>query len=178
METRRGIMAFLLAACVVMTALSLGVHRAEDRSGDRMRVGVYDNRAVAVAFVSSEAHRQTLSAWKEKHDAAQRDGDEQRMQQIEKAMDRMQWLSHRQGFGRASVDDAMASVKDQLQEVARRADVSLIVCNPDYLDPATVEQVDVTDAVVALFQPSEKTLKTVEAMKKIASMDVGFDFED
>lgn len=178
METRRAIMAFLLAACVVMTALSLGVHRADDLAKSKVRVGIYDSRAVAIAYHHTDAAAAMRKALQTDLEDARRAGDAKKVERLEHAFDRMQWLSHRQGFGRTSVDDAMASVKDKLIEVARTANVSAIVCNPDYLDPTAVERVDLTNEVVALFEPDEKTLKTVSAMRSVAPMEIGFDFED
>ncbi len=170
-------MAFILAGAAVMTALSLG-NAADTRQNSKVRVGVYDNRAIAVAYFNSAAKHESVASWKMQHDKARQAGDEKRAKQIETAMDRMQWLAHRQGFGRASVDEAMASVKDKLADVAKKANVSAIVYTPDYLDSAWVERVDVTSEVVALFDPSEKTLKTVDAMKKIEPVEIGFDFEE
>ena len=105
METRRAVMAFVLAACVVMTALSLGVHRVEDQGKSRTRVGVYDSRAVAIVYHRSEAGAAQRDALEKKLDAARTAGDEKKIQLLEKAFDRMQWLAHRQGFGQTSVDD-------------------------------------------------------------------------
>jgi hypothetical protein len=178
METRRAVMAFLLAACVVMTALSLGVHRVDDLAKPKLRVGVYDNRAVAIAYTRSEAGAAAREALKADLEAARKDGDPKRVGALEHAFDRMQWLTHRQGFGRASVDDAMNRVKDKVLDVAKKANVSLIACNPDYLDPLAVERVDLTDEIVALFDPDEKTLQMVKGMKSVKPIEVGFEFQD
>jgi hypothetical protein len=171
-------MAFLLAACVVMTALSLGVHRADDLPKAKLRVGVYDNRSVAVAYFQSGGGADQRQSMQADLENARKNGDDKKVARLEHAFDRMQWLTHRQGFGLTSVDEAIASVKDALPEVAKKANVSAIVCNPDYLDPMAIERVDVTSDVVALFNPNEKTLKTVDAMKSVRPVEVGFDFED
>jgi hypothetical protein len=41
----------------------------------------------------------------------------------------------------------------------------VIVARVDYLKP-NVEIVDVTDAIVALFKPDEKTMKTIADLRK------------
>lgn len=176
METRRGVLAFIVAAAVVMTALSLGVKPAEEKA--RTRIGVYDNRAVAIAYIGSAAHEAQLKAYRDRHVAAVASGDEKTAATIRRAMDRMQWLTHRQGFGRASVDDAMALIRDKLPQVARETRVAAIVCNPDHLDAALVERVDVTDQVVALFDPGEKAMKSIESVRRVEPAEIGFDFDD
>lgn len=177
MDTRRAVMAFFLAACVVMTALSLGVHRADAQTNAKHRVGVYDNRAIAVAFAHSRLKGEGMTQWKARYDKAERDGDEKEMARVKQAMDRMQWLTHRQGFGRASVDEAMSHVKGQLAEVAKQANVDLIVWNPDFVGDS-VETVDLTDQIVALFDPNERVLDIVASLKKSEPVEVGYDFED
>ena len=177
MHTRRAIMAFILAGASVMTALSLG-NAAPDADKPKVRIGVYDNRAIAIAYAHSDAFRTTMKGWTDKHAQAKSSGDQKTVKQIETAMDRMQWLAHRQGFGRASVDDAMASVKDKLAEVAKKAKVSAIVCNPDFVDPTSIERVDVTLDVARLFNPNEQTMKMLDSMKDVEPIEVGFDFDD
>lgn len=179
METqRRAMIAFILAACVIMTALSLGVHRADPPAPAKVRIGVYDNRAVAVAYFRSDAAAETRKAMQKELEEARKNNNSKRVEQLEHAFDRMQWTAHRQGFGTASVDQAMASVKDKLPDVAKKASVCAVVCNPDYLATNEVERIDLTDQVVALFAPNDQTMKTIEQMKKVAPVDVGFDFED
>ena len=53
----------------------------------------------------------------------------------------------------------------QLPDVARDADVALIARACDYTAPG-VQIVDVTDALVQLFRPSEKTLRTIAELRK------------
>lgn len=179
METqRRAMIAFIVAACVIMTALSLGVHRADPPSPAKVRIGVYDNRAIAVAFHRSDEAAQERKRMQSTLEQARKDGDTKRITQVERAFDRMQWTAHREGFGTASVNEAISSVKDKLPELAKTANVCAVVCNPDFLSAEQVERVDVTDQLVALFHPDDQTLRVIAELKKVAPIDVGFDFED
>ncbi len=56
-------------------------------------------------------------------------------------------------------------MKDRLPEAARKAGVDVIAWQCDYAGP-NVEIVDVTDALVLLFEPSERTLKTIVELRK------------
>ena len=78
---------------------------------------------------------------------------------------------HRQGFGRVPVDDLLAHVAERLPEVARTARVVAIVFDCNWAG-AEVELVDVTHELVALFEPSEKTLATVEELLQHEPVDL------
>lgn len=135
----------------------------------KIRLGVYDNRAVAIAYAPSKFNpvRKKMEEYKK----AKAAGDSERMKELEQWGEKHQRQLHRQGFARVPVDDLLAHVSDELPEVARRAKVDAIVWRSDYSMPG-VEVVDVTDELVKLFDPSEKTLKTVEEIKKHKPVDL------
>jgi hypothetical protein len=78
---------------------------------------------------------------------------------------------HRQGFAGAPVEDILDQVKDQLPSVAGKARVTVITRTADYVAAGT-EVVDVTDELVMLFSPSEKTLKTIQELRKHPPMSM------
>ena len=63
------------------------------------------------------------------------------------------------------MDDILQHVSDKLPEVARKAGVCVIVQQVDFRD-STVETVDVTDQLVALFDPDERTLALIRGVRK------------
>ena len=103
--------------------------------------------------------------------AAQAAGDKEKVAELEAWGPARQRALHRQGFGRVPVDDLLEPVAERLPEVAREAGVDAIVFDCNWTGPG-VEVVDVTDALVALFDPSEKTLATIEELKKHAPADL------
>ena len=81
--------------------------------------------------------------------------------QGEKRQDRL----HRQGFGNAAVNDLLEHIEDSFPQICEAANVDAIVTGIVYAGP-TVKTVDVTDLLVKQYDPSEKTLRTVEELRK------------
>jgi hypothetical protein len=142
--------------------LALGAFGQERGAAPRLRVGTYDNRAIAVAFAASRFNP-VAEKWKE-HAAAKAAGDAARVRALELWGEAHQRALHRQGFGRVPVDDLLAPVKDRLPEVARRVQVDAIAWTCDYVS-AAAETVDVTRELVELFEPSAATLARIEELR-------------
>jgi hypothetical protein len=130
----------------------------------KIRIGVYDPRAVAVAFVRGHGQDQTLKKLQEDLRDAETAGDAARAAEIKAKGERLQSLRHLQGFAGARVDDILATLTNRLPAIARDAGVSAIVLKPDFA-AENVELVDVTDRLVAEFKPDEQTLKVIKDLR-------------
>lgn len=135
-----------------------------------LRVGQYDARAVAVAWAASKPHAKIMSDKLDEMNKAKAAGDQAKIKSLEEWGRRHQHQLHRQGFSGADVSDILARVKKQLPGVAQRAGVDVLVRRADYAGPG-VEVVDVTDELVKLFEPSERTLKTIADLRKQPVVD-------
>jgi hypothetical protein len=135
----------------------------------KVRVGTYDNRAVAVAYAASK-HNPVAEKLAE-HQKAKAAGDTQHVKELEQWGESHQRALHRQGFGLVPVDDLLATVESRFPEAAAKAGVDVIVFRCNY-SSSEVEVVDVTDQLVALFDPSAKTLATVSDLRKHAPIDL------
>lgn len=135
----------------------------------RLRVGTYDNRAIAVAFAPSKFMREWYRAARRELEEAKAAGDTEKVKELEQQGEWEQKKLHFQGFGHAPVGDLLAHVKDRLPEVAKKADVQLIAWEYDLVAEG-VEVVDVTDLLVELFEPSEKTLRRVKEIRELQPM--------
>jgi hypothetical protein len=135
----------------------------------KVRVGTYDNRAIAVAYTSSKYNN--VSELMRDHEEAKRAGDKKRALELEEQGAKRQRQLHRQGFGRVPVDDLLAPVADKLPAMARDAGVDLIAWHCNWTGPG-VEVVDVTDALVRLYEPSEKALGWIADLRKQAPLDL------
>jgi hypothetical protein len=69
------------------------------------------------------------------------------------------------------VNDILALVREKLPGVANKAGLEAIAMQCDFALPG-VETVDVTDELVLMFDPSEKTLATVKELRKNAPIDL------
>ncbi|MHC4218563.1 MAG: hypothetical protein ACYSU7_08935, partial [Planctomycetota bacterium] len=98
-------------------------------------------------------------------------GDGDRVKELEAWGEKAQRQLHRQGFGRVPVTDLLGHVKDRLPTVAQEAGVDAITFECNYLAPG-VEKVDITLELVMLFDPSERTLRTVEELRQHEPVDL------
>jgi hypothetical protein len=129
----------------------------------KVRVGVYDSRAVAVAFVGSDAWRTStgkeLAGKKAEYDKAKAEGNHKRVAELEAWGKAQQVRLHQQGFSTAPVDDILKHIKDKIPEIAKSAGVGPIVSKWDAETLAkykSAEQVDITTALVDAFHPTKE----------------------
>lgn len=130
----------------------------------KIRVGVYDNRAVACAYAPSKYN--PVSEKMRQYKEAKARGDEKKCAELKAWGEKHQRQLHRQGFAKVPVDDLLVHVRDGLAALAKEKKLALITRECDYQAP-NVEIVDVTDEIVRLYDPSEKTLKIVEEIRKV-----------
>lgn len=136
-------------------------------SAPTIRVGIYDSRAIAVAYARSEMFRQWYAKLSAERDQAKAAGDENRVKQIEAQGAAQQERFHQQAFSTASVADLVDKISREIPAIAREAGVVLIVSKWEvmYHDPS-VEYVDVTLALVKKFAADPKILQMVEDLMK------------
>lgn len=123
------------------------------------RIGVYDSRAVAIAFAGSPLQAEEMRALKSRHAAAHAAGNAAEVARLEAEGAARQKRLHAQGFGTAPVDDLLAYVAPQLPGVRERAGVSTLISKWDEAALAAHAQavrIDVTWALVEAFAPSER----------------------
>jgi hypothetical protein len=161
----------VLIALALVTAVFFNVVEAKQTqelsSVTAIRVGVYDSRAVAMSYYRSEQFNTPLSALFAKLGKAKEDGDKKTVEELESLGPALQELIHKQSFGDWPVSNIMKIISDELPEIAKQADVGVIISKWDitFQQPAA-ELVDVTHLLVNLFNPSEETLKIVDEIMK------------
>jgi hypothetical protein len=156
----------ILLVCFATVCLDLPATAAD---AELIRVGIYDSRAIAIAYAPSKFNpaREKMRQFKKAKD----DGNEKLMKELENWGEKHQRQLHRQGFAFVPVGDLLSHVEDKLPEVAERADVVAITRSFNFSTPS-VEVVDVTDELVKLFDPSEKTLKTIQSIRGKRAVDL------
>jgi hypothetical protein len=179
----------IAAAVLVALALAAGVARTNAQPAEearkvaadpaaagpeaRARIGTYDSRAIAVAFVGSSAYAASdgkkLAEMMAELNKAKAEGNRRRVADLEARMKGQQALLRQQAFSTGPVDDILEHIKSQIPEIARAAGVALIVSKWDKAaleqHPAA-ERVDVTMAMVKALHPTERQLKAaIEVLK-------------
>ena len=161
-----GALVLVFASCAIYACV-----RAEDPAAKtkpaKLRVGTFDSRAIAIAYVNTDDFKQALKKLKDEHKKAKAAGDEKKAKELEAKGEAQQQLLHTQGFSTASVGEYLERVKDKIPAVAKEAGVDVIVSKWDlvYQSP-DADFVDVTVQLVKLFNPDERTLKIGEELKK------------
>jgi hypothetical protein len=128
-----------------------------------IRVGTFDTRAVALAYGRSDGFMEWVRTLKERAEQARTEGDDQLLAQLEAEGQAKQEELHRQVFGGAPIDEILASIEASRPEIAREAQVDLIVRGVLYSGP-DVEVVDVSREMTMPFEPDEKTLQILEQL--------------
>lgn len=153
------VLACVFAACSIFPA-------SESLAGDKeegvLQIGVFDSRAVAIAYARSEPFRKRIDDMKAEHRKATEAGDEERAKELATTGPELQDMLHKQGFGTWPVDNILKEIEDAIPDIAEKAGVDVIVSKWDvvYQRP-WVELVNVTDFMVEPFNPNEDTMKVL-----------------
>ena len=149
----------LITSTAALWIAAAATGRAQTQT-NRLRLGVYDSRAVAVAYANSREHSEAMKPELADYEKAKAAKNDKRVKEIDARMKLKQRRAHEQAFSTGSVAATLAKVKDALPAVAKEAGVQAIVSKWElnYQSPG-VEVVDVTDRIVALFHVSDRGLK-------------------
>lgn len=128
------------------------------------RIGVYDSRSIAVAFIGSEIYQN--SSIGKQHAAlqaelmkAKAEGDDERFEKLCKQAEPQTTLLHQQGFSTAPVDDILEHITDRLPEIMKQAEVDRLISKWDTKTLAkheSSEREDVTILLIEAFKPNER----------------------
>lgn len=159
----------LAALVVTLTLVLASSGLAQEPPSGVTRIGTFDSRAVALAYYRSpDGIAQMGEEWDQQHEEAVAAGDSARLEELELFKPSMQHLMHQQVFSTGSICNVMREVQDELPGIALEADVSLIVSKWElsYSDP-TIEVVDVTSKLIALFDLDGDALHSAEEIRDV-----------
>jgi hypothetical protein len=161
----------VICAALFLTASALLLHAAAENAGkpkkELVRIGVFDSRGVAIAYAHSSRFIDELKSKKAEMEKAKAASDQEKIKLLQQWGQQGQEKLHRQGFGTASVSEYLKYIEKDIPAIAKQAGVDVIVSKWDitYNDQA-VQFVDVTDLIIKPFNPDERTMKSIEALKK------------
>jgi hypothetical protein len=161
---RLQILFFILGIAIATAFQTPGVQAQNDIA--KTKIGIFDSRAVGLAYGRSEAFRNGMIKLHERHAEAKKSGDEEAMKEMEAEGQATQDLLHKQVFGTYSVAKILAAKKDEVTAIAQKAGVVVVVSKWDLTYQAQgYEFVDLSLPLAMLFNPSEETLKIIEEIK-------------
>lgn len=157
---------------LVLALVPIAPAGSPPRRTEALRLGVFDSRAVAVAYARSETHAQWMQQLLERKRAAAERGDAEEVAAAEAEGARQQRRFHLQAFSVVPIDDLLVHLEQHLPVVAEQAHVDAVVnrWSVAHHRPG-VELVDVTEALIAPFRPDEKTLAIVRDLAAKRPLD-------
>jgi hypothetical protein len=159
-----------IVPALIVTLIVAQTSAQERTSNGRQRIGIYDSRAVAVAFVRSPAHTNQMAPLLAEHRKAKESGDGESVRRLEAAGKAMQEKIHLQAFSTEPVDDLLQHITNALPEIQKTARVSALISRwdePELKKYPNAERVDVTWQLIDAFQPTPRQRQSaVEIQKK------------
>ncbi len=128
----------------------------------KIRIGVYDPRAIAIAWAGSDFN--PVKVKRAELDAAKKSGDEAKIKELLAWGPVHQRLLHFQGFGHVPVGDLLLPVKTGVMQVEKAKGLVAIAMECDEVT-TNVQVVDVSEELAGLFVPAEKAHKIVVSLQ-------------
>lgn len=160
-----------LIPALAMGLTAIAVSPTQNLNKKEAVVGVYDSRAIAIAYIRSEEVSTYLgsqmSEFNQIRKRAIEMGDVEFLADLDALGPAMQQRIHEQGFGTASIDNIIKRIEDRLPAIAKDAGVEIIVSKweLDYKS-TSANAVDITEKLAAEFSPSKETLKSMREVMK------------
>lgn len=136
-------------------------------AGEPQRIGVYDSRAIAIAWAGTEPFIIEMKDLRTRHQAATEAGDTELAEKLAAEGEARQEQMHYQGFSTAPVDDILARFGEPVAAALETAGVAIIISKWDEEGLAgypDAERVDVTMDLVLAMNPNERQLGFVKQM--------------
>lgn len=164
---------FIIVCFFILFTACSTVETNVDTDIQEIRIGIYDSRAIAVAYARSEYFNSILEDLKTEFEKAKEMDDEELVQLLDAKGQAMQDVLHKQGFSTMSVDNILELIN--IQEIADMAEVDLIICKWDIVfEKPDLEYIDVTHYFVQFFSPDSETQYILDELKETEPVPLEF----
>jgi hypothetical protein len=156
---RTQLIAITTSALTIATALAQPSPVQPPGEKARERIGIYDSRSIAVAYVGSAFQEKKMKELKNQFEKAKEAGDAKEVSRLKAEGRAWQAQLHRQGFSTAPVDDLLIHIAGDLPRIREAAGVTRLLSKWDKVELAKhskAERIDVTMQLVEAFRPTEK----------------------
>ena len=137
--------------------------------GQKELIGVYDSRAVAIAYCDSERHKAEDLRLMQALEVARQSGDAERIRNADRALWESRKRLHRQAFSTYPVDNILGQFSQETDLIKRQAGVTLLVSRWDantLQARKNAKTIDVTERLVQMLTSEERRRRT--AMSVVA----------
>lgn len=169
----------LISFSFLLTMLMFNSCENQKNNGQKIKVGVYDSRQVALVYYRSDIHMKMIQELKKSVDDAREAGDEELAESLEVKGPGYQELAHKQVFSHLPIPNLISLISDSIPSIVQRHGLDMLISKwqIDYLDD-TYQLVDVSADLCQLFHPSEETLNTLKQMQEVEPVPLTDVYED
>ena len=112
-----------MSVWIAMVGLTQPSFAQGEDSKSKERIGIYDSRAIAVAFAGSPMHEKQLRQLLAEHKRAKEVGDLETVAKLEAEGKARQQKAHQQAFSTAPVDEILVHITNALPDIQRTAEL-------------------------------------------------------
>lgn len=164
---------------ILLTLLSIIIISSPGCSKAKMRVGVYDSRAVAIWYFRSDDYMKGITAMREEMKNAKAKGDTMLVKKLNEKGPLMQRIAHDKGFGRGSVAEILEKKADVIKAIAKKDKLSAVVSKWELnYAGSDIEQVDITVELLKALNAKDDIFKMIGEMSKVQPVEDAFFIED
>ena len=140
---------------------------------NKLRIGTFDSRCVAVAYGRSVEFMNGLDNLKNDIVKAKESGNEELAKELEQQGPTQQVLMHQQVFSSGSINNILEKVKDKLPTLAKDNNVKMILSKWEipFADDS-FEYIDITDQLIIFFNPDDATKKIIDNIKAMEPIPI------
>jgi hypothetical protein len=152
---------------------------AELIAKDKIRVGVFDSRAVAIWYFRSDENKKVMQDLFAERTEAVKKGDSALVKKINEKGPLLQRIAHDKGFGRGSVAEILEKHSDVIKELGKKEKLSLILSKWEVnYSAGDVELVDITLKLLDILKAPEDVKKMMSEIDKHKPVENAFFIED
>jgi hypothetical protein len=166
---------------VLIIAILLTIPAEVTNAQTEIRIGVFDSRAVAVAYYNSDFSdtKQIFQSLTTQMQEAKSKDDKEAVAKLEREATLRQAILHEQGFGTGSVINITETVKDKLTQLANDENLSAIVSKWEIsFSNNNVELIDITEKIVHFFDPNDQMKGMVKEIMQTEVVKDAYLIED
>ena len=172
---------FSIPILVLVITILLTIPAEVTNAQTVIRIGVFDSRAVAVAYYNSDFSntKEIFQSLATQMQEAKSKDDKEAIAKIEREGTLRQAILHEQGFGTGSVNNITETVKDKLNQLANDENLSAIVSKWEIsFSNNNVELVDITEKIVNFFDPNDQMKDMVKEIMQTEVVKDAYLIED